>query len=74
MKQDATYKNIIKWHASYARSDWTSFIFPQSTETLWRHFHFVLEYRDMGDVMKSRKNLGYFIKQIKNSFRVSVQS
>ena len=32
----------------------------------WRHFHFVLEYRDMDDVTKTRKNFG-FIKQIKQT-------
>ena len=35
-----------------------------------RHFHFVLEYRDMNDVTKTRENLGYFIKQIENNFCV----
>ena len=52
--------------------DWTSLIFSQSTETHWLHFHFVFEYRDMVDVTKTRKNLGYFIKQAENSFRDSV--
>ena len=38
----------------------------------WRHFHFVLDYRDIGDVTKTRKNLGYLVKQRENSFRESV--
>ena len=38
----------------------------------WRHFHFVLAYRDMDDVTKTRKNHGYFIKQIENSLSVPV--
>ena len=33
-----------------------------------RHFHFVLEYRDLNVITKTRENLGYFIKQIENSF------
>ena len=41
--------------------------------TLWLDEpHFLSEYRDMNDVTKTRENLGYFIKQIENSFRVSV--
>ena len=41
--------------------------------TLWLDKpHFLLEYRDIDDVTKSRKNKRYFIKQIENSFRVSV--
>ena len=35
-------------------------------------FSFILEYRDMNDVTKTRENLDYFIKQIENSFRVSL--
>ena len=40
----------------------------------WHHFHFVLEYRDMNDMTdltKTRENLGYFMKQIKNCLSVS---
>ena len=43
--------------------------FSEYRDTL-TSFHFLFDYRDMNDVTKTRKNLGYFIKQIENSFCV----
>ena len=60
---------FVKQCTSYTLSDWMSSISSLNTDTL-ASFQFVLEYRDMDDVMKTWKNLGYFIKQIENSFCV----
>ena len=63
------YIYIYKSHASYARTDRTSFIFSQSTDSL-TSFLFCITVQRQEWRHEGSKNLCYFIKQIENSFRV----
>ena len=52
-------------HHVHALIGQASFFFI--VETCTCHFHFVLEYRDMKDVMKTQKNVDCFKKEIENT-------
>ena len=58
-----------RYMSHITHSDWASLVFSQSAETrLISIRHFVFEYRSRDDIEKTRKKLGYFTKQIENSF------